>query len=90
MGDIYFDGEFSRDGSYQFKSGQGNITIRIPADSAFRLVASSQAKKITLGQFWNEGFKNLGQGRKFEGEVRNGHATVVVTNFQGSITFMRR
>ncbi|MGH9880926.1 MAG: DUF4097 family beta strand repeat-containing protein [Pyrinomonadaceae bacterium] len=90
MGDIYFDGEFSRNGSYHFKSGQGNITIRIPADSAFKVVASSQARKIALGQFWNDGFKNLGDGRKYEGDVRNGHASVTVTNFQGSITFMRR
>ena len=90
IGNIFFDGEFSRSGSYQFKSGNGDITIRIPADSAFRVVASSQARNIALGQFWNENIKNLGGGRKFEGDVRNGHATVTVSNFQGRITFMRR
>jgi hypothetical protein len=90
IGDIYFDGEFSRSGSYQFRSGQGNITIRIPADSAFKVVASSQTKKITMGDFWNDGFRNLGDGRKYEGDVHNGNARVVVTNFLGSITFMRR
>jgi Toastrack DUF4097 len=90
IGNIFFDGEFSRGGSYQFKSGNGDITIRIPADSAFRVVASSQARNIALGQFWNENIKNLGGGRKFEGDVRNGHATVTVSNYQGRITFMRR
>jgi hypothetical protein len=90
IGNIFFDGEFSRDGNYQFTSGKGDITIRIPADSAFRVVASSQARKIVLGQFWNDRFKSMGDGRKYEGDVRNGHAAVTVSNFQGSITFMRR
>jgi len=90
MGNIFFDGEFSRNGEYQFASGRGDITLRIPADSAFKVVASSQAKRIAMGQFWNDQFRNMGDGRKYEGYVRNGHALVTVTNFQGSITFMRR
>jgi hypothetical protein len=90
MGNIFFDGEFMSDGEYFFRSGQGDIQIRIPADSAFRVNASSQMGKIALGQFWNSGFRNLGDGRKYEGDVRNGHAKVTVANFQGSITFLRR
>jgi hypothetical protein len=90
MGNIFFDGEFMGDGEYFFRSGQGDIQIRIPADSAFRVNASSQMGKIALGQFWNSGFRNLGDGRKYEGDVRNGHAKVTVANFQGSITFLRR
>ncbi len=90
IGDIFFDGEFARGGTYQFQSGKGNINIRIPADSAFRLVAAAPNKKIALGEFWNSGFKSLGDGRKFVGDVRDGRALVSVTNFQGSITFLRR
>lgn len=90
IGNIFFDGEFAPEGSYQFKSGHGDITIRIPADSAFSVVASSQAKRMDLGQFWNNRFRNLGNGRKLEGDVREGHAKVTVSNYQGSITFMRR
>jgi DUF4097 and DUF4098 domain-containing protein YvlB len=90
IGNIFFDGDFSRGGTYQFKSGQGDITIRIPADSAFRLVAASPTRKITLGQFWNNGFKTLGEGRKYEGDVGDPRASVTVTNFRGSITFLRR
>jgi hypothetical protein len=52
--------------------------------------ASSQNGRIALGEFWNSGFKNFGEGRKYEGFVRNGHAKVSVANFQGSITFLRR
>lgn len=89
-GNIFFDGEFSRGGTYQFQSNKGDITIRIPADSAFNLVAAAPNRKIALGQFWNNGLKNLGDGRKFVGDVGDGRSSVAVTNFQGSITFIRR
>ena len=89
MGDIFFDGEFSTGGTYEFKSNSGNITIRIPGDSAFRLVAASPARRITLGDFWNNGFKTQ-DGRKYVGDVGDGRSSVSVTNFSGQITFMRR
>jgi DUF4097 and DUF4098 domain-containing protein YvlB len=90
VGDVFFDGEFARGGTYQFQSGKGNINIRIPADSAFNLVAAAPNKKIALGEFWNNGFKTMGDGRKVYGDVVDGRSKVVVTNFQGSITFIRR
>lgn len=90
IGDIFFDGEFARGGTYQFQSGKGNINIRIPADSAFNLVAVAPNKKIALGEFWNNGFKSMGDGRKYEGDVIDGRSKVIVRNFQGSITFIRR
>lgn len=90
IGDVFFDGEFARGGTYQFQSGKGNINIRIPADSAFNLVAAAPNRKITLGEFWNNGFKTMGDGRKVYGDVVDGRSKVVVTNFQGSITFIRR
>ena len=90
IGDIFFDGEFARGGSYQFQSNKGNISIRIPADSAFNLVAAAPTRRIALGEFWNNGLKNLGDGRKVTGDVRDGRSSVAVTNFQGSITFHRR
>jgi len=90
IGDIFFDGDFSRGGTYQFQSTKGNVSVRIPFDSAFRLVAQSPTKKILLGEFWNNNFKNLGDGRKFVGDVGDGRSSVMVTTFQGSITFLRR
>ena len=89
IGDIFFDGEFSSGGTYEFKSTKGNITIRIPGDSAFRLVAASPARQIKLGDFWNNGFKTQ-DGRKYVGDVGDGRSSVSVTNFNGQITFMRR
>ena len=89
MGDIFFYGEFSRGGTYEFKSNKGNITIRIPGDSDFRLVAASPARRIALNDFWNNNFKTQ-DGRKIVGDVGDGRSSVSVTNFSGQITFMRR
>ena len=89
IGNIYFDGEFSSGGTYEFKSTKGDITIRIPGNSAFRLVAASPAKKIALGDFWNNGFKTQ-DGRKYVGDVGDGRSSVSVTNFSGQITFLRK
>ncbi len=88
-GNIFFDGEFSRGGTYEFKSNKGDITIRIPGDSAFRLVAASPARRIKLNDFWNDNFKAQ-DGRRLVGDVGDGRSSVSVTNFSGQITFMRR
>jgi len=90
IGFIFFDGNFSRGGTYQFQSTKGDISVRIPSDSAFRLVAAAPTRKIALGEFWNKGFQNLGDGRKVTGDVGDGRSSVMVTTFQGSITFIRR
>jgi len=90
IGDITFDGEFTSGGTYRFQSSKGNITIRIPANSAFNLDASAPNKKIALNEFWNNSFRSLGDGRKLQGDVVDGRSRVYVTNFQGSITFLRR
>jgi DUF4097 and DUF4098 domain-containing protein YvlB len=90
IGNIFFDGEFARGGTYQFQSGKGDITIRIPADSAFNVEAVALNRKVALGQFWNKDIRSLGDGRKYIGDVVDGRSKVIVTNFQGSITFIRR
>ena len=91
IGNIFFDGEISRAGTYRFQSNKGDITIRIPADSAFNLEATaSNKKRIALGEFWNNGIKSFGEGRKMVGDVGGGRSRMSVVNFQGSITFMRR
>jgi DUF4097 and DUF4098 domain-containing protein YvlB len=89
IGNIFFDGEFSSGGTYEFKSTKGDITIRIPGNSAFRLVAASPTKQIKLNDFWNNGFKTQ-DGRKYVGDVGDGRSSVSVTNFSGSITFLRK
>ena len=89
IGNIFFDGEFSGGGTYEFKSNKGDITIRIPGNSAFRLVAASPTRQIKLNDFWNNGFKTQ-DGRKYVGDVGDGRSSVSVTNFSGQITFLRK
>lgn len=89
-GDIFFDGEFASGGTYEFKSGQGTITLQLPVSCGFRLVASAPAKKISMGKFWNDNMKTLGDGRRIIGDVGDGRASVTVTNYQGDIKFVRR
>src|SRR5687768_4978286 len=90
MGDIFFDGSFASSGTYEFKSSQGNITLRIPADSAFSLVAWTPTKQLAMGPFWNNSMKSVGDGRKVTVDVGNAHAKVSVTNFRGNIAFRLR
>lgn len=90
VGNIVFDGELANGGTYEFKSWKGDISISIPADSTFRLVASNNSKKIMLGAFWNNGMKMIGDGRRITGDVGNGRSSLTVSNFQGNINFIRR
>jgi DUF4097 and DUF4098 domain-containing protein YvlB len=89
-GDIYFDGEFNSGGTYEFKSGRGNITLRLPANCGFRLVATAPTKEIKMGPFWHPGMKLVSEGRRIIGDVGDGRASVTVTNYQGNINFLRR
>lgn len=89
-GDIFFDGEFASGGTYEFKSGQGTITLQLPVNCGFRLVATGQAQKISMGKFWNPNIKTLGEGRRMIGDVGDGRASVTVTNYNGDIKFRLR
>jgi Putative adhesin len=88
-GNIFFDGELLGGGNYEFKSNKGDITIRIPVNSDFRFVASSPARRIAMNDFWNDSLKSH-DGRKYEGYVGGGHASLSIINYSGQITFMRR
>jgi hypothetical protein len=90
MGDIFFDGKLASGGTYEFKSNSGNITLRIPPDSAFRLVAWTSTRRLEMGPFWNSNLKSQGDGRKFTGDVGDGRSSVSITNHQGSISFRPR
>jgi Putative adhesin len=89
-GDIFFDGEFSSGGTYEFKSGQGTITLQLPVNCGFRLVATAPAQKISMGKFWNSNMKTVGEGRRIIGDVGDGRASVTATTYQGNINFRVR
>ncbi|MGB7070725.1 MAG: DUF4097 family beta strand repeat-containing protein [Pyrinomonadaceae bacterium] len=91
MGDIFYDGEIQAGGSYRFTSMRGNINLRIPFNSSFRLVATAPStRSISLGTFSNGDMRYIGDGRRVVGQSGNGQATLTVTNHRGSIAFIRR
>ena len=52
IGDIFYDGDIAREGSYRFTSMRGNINLRIPFTSSFRIVATAPStSSISLGEF---------------------------------------
>jgi len=89
-GDVFFDGDFASGGTYEFKSGQGTITLQLPVNCGFRLVATAPAQKISMGKFWSPNMKTVGEGRRVIGDVGDGRASVTVTTYQGNINFVRR
>jgi hypothetical protein len=91
IGDIFFDGEIMSGGNYRFASMKGNINLRIPFTSSFKLVATAPStRNISLGSFSNEGMNYLGDGRRVVGKFGDGSSTLTVTNQRGSISFLRR
>lgn len=89
VGNIIFDAELLRGGTYELRSTQGDISIRISANSGFRLMGLG--RDINLGPFGAMGdFRFLGENRKVIGQVGEGAATLHVNNQRGTITFMRR
>ena len=89
-GNIFFDGEFASGGTYEFKSGQGTITLQLPVNCGFRLVATAPAQKISMGKFWSPNMKTIGEGRRVIGDVGDGRASVTATTYQGNINFRVR
>ena len=90
IGDIFFDGSIQANGVYRFSSVRGNINLRIPFNSSFRLVATAPStRSISLGDFSNEGLTYVGDGRRVTGRIGTGSASLFVTNQRGSISFIR-
>lgn len=91
IGDIFFDGEIQTNGNYRFTSMKGNINLRIPFNSSFRLVATAPStRNISLGAFSGANMSFVSNGRRVVGTVGDGSATLSVTNQRGSISFIRR
>ena len=91
IGDIFYDGQMQPNGHYRFTSMRGNINLRIPFSSSFRLVATAPStRNISLGSFANTSMNYLGDGRRVVGTFGDGSATLTVTNQRGSISFIRR
>lgn len=91
IGNIFFDGEIQEGGNYRFNSTKGDINLRFPFNSSFRLVATApSSRNISLGELLSSGLVRIGDGRRVIGQVNGGSASLTVTNLRGSISFIRR
>lgn len=90
-GNILFDAELLRGGTYVLKSMKGDINLRIAATSGFNLLATApRTRNIDLNGFARMGNFNFGDRRKVVGRVGDGGASLTTTNQLGSIVFMLR
>jgi hypothetical protein len=92
VGNILFDAELLRGGTYVLNSTQGDIQLRITAESGFRLMAvAPRTRNIELNGFAQMGeFEFFNDKRKVVGKVGDGGAALSTTNGRGSIVFMPR
>ncbi len=91
LGDIFFDGEIQEGGQYRFSSMRGNINLRIPFTSSFKLVATApSSRSIALGSFDSANLNRVSDGRRVIGTFGTGSATLTVTNQRGGIGFFSR
>src|SRR5678815_5722545 len=92
IGNIFFDGDLQQGGIYRFTSMSGDINLRVPFNSSFKLTATAPStRSINLGSFNNgDNMRFVGDGRRVTGQVRDGTSYITVMNQRGSIAFLRR
>lgn len=91
IGNIFFDGDIHSGGIYRFTSMSGDINLRVPFNSSFKLIATAPStRRINLGSFSGGNMRFVGDGRRVTGQVGDGSSYLTVTNQRGSIAFIRR
>ncbi len=92
-GDIFYDGDLQRGGSYEFRNNNGAIELVLPASASFELNARSSEGEVT-----NEfpftprahGRPPSGPIRSLLGTVQSGDAVVRATSLSGRIRVRKR
>ena len=91
IGNIFFDGDIQQNGAYRFTSMRGDINLRVPFDSSFKLQATAPStRSINLGSFSTSNLRFIADGRRVTGQVGDGTSTITVINQRGTIAFIRR
>ncbi|MCA1609240.1 MAG: hypothetical protein LC730_07280, partial [Acidobacteria bacterium] len=91
IGNIVYDGDVVRGGTYWFWSMQGDISLRIPFNASVKLVATAPStRRIFLNDFGSGALRGFGDGRRIYGQTGDGASALSVTNQRGSISFYPR
>jgi len=91
IGNIFFDGDLQPGGNYRFTSMSGDINLRVPFNSSFKLIATAPStRNINLGSFSIGNMRFFGDGKRVTGQVGDGGSYISVTNVRGTIAFIRR
>jgi hypothetical protein len=91
IGNIFFDGELQQGGVYRFTSMRGDINLRVPLESSFKLQATAPStRSINLGSFSNSNLRFVADGRRVTGQFGDGSSIITVINQRGTIAFIRR
>ena len=90
-GNVFFDAELLRGGSYDLRSTSGDINVRVSGGSGFTLTAMApRTRNISLGPFARMGTFDFSDNRQVHGRVGDGSATLMPTSLRGSIVFVTR
>ncbi len=86
-GEVVYRGSINPAGNYSLKSHSGNVTLYLPADSAFDLDAGTFSGSIRT----DFEIKVTGKvsGREMSGTVNSGGATVKLSSFSGDIKIIK-
>ena len=98
-GDIIFQSALAHGGHYSFQSISGDLSLRLPADSSFRLSATLQDEpnsdfdikySVLEGPPPDTNRKFRPVPRRFEGTYGTGDALINFSSFMGSILLRKR
>ena len=93
-GIITMTGRLAPRGSYDFNTFSGDVILKIPADSSFKLSARAQQGDITtdfaIRSASDEDSRNLLEGRRLTGTVGTGDASLTLQTFSGTVRLQKR
>jgi hypothetical protein len=87
-GNIFFEGDFTGGGPYEFQSMRGNIDLTVPSTTSFHVAARALKDRINLGDFQLNQF--IQQSRAVSGTHLRGGPKLAITAYDGHILLHKK